>query len=377
MKKRWETGMRMAKSVGMAAAVVALVGLAGCSVQTDSISRGEQAAAVQALEAVGVHVHLQPGGGTRVVGFNFYRSDAGTNELRQVLKFPEISELDLTGTDFTDSDVLTLAPLVHLEKFNVFGMDHLTDRGFAVVTNFTELREVRATHMNISDLSLERLGSLKSLERVYIGPTEPGPTAEGLKAISSRGFAALSGLTHLQSLYIVGRGVLPLQVTDDDLTALGAATNLTSLTLSSCRLTGRGLTYLNAPLLKSLCISHAAVDVSGIRAMAMFPDLESLNLYGNKLKGCLAPLSEGQSFRSLKSLSLMQSGVDDTDIQHLAELPVLEKLVLYNCPVTDAALDALSRIPKLRYVDGTKTGISAGAAEQFRQKTMVEIHVGD
>lgn len=297
MKRIWETGVKIAQHTSVIVGAVVLVALAGCTAQVKSASSGERAAALKSLEAAGVHVHLDPSGGTRVVGFDLYHSGASTYELTQVLAFPETSELNISDTDFTDADVLGLSVLTNLETLSVSGMDNLTDSGFAVVTNFTRLRQIRATHMNISDSSLMCLGRLKFLEQVSIGPTEPGPTADGLEAISSRGFAALGSLTNLQSLYIVGRGVLPLQLTDDDLTVLAGATNLTGLTLSCCPLTGVGLTHLNATHLKSLRMKFAAVNEAGIKAIGEFQDLESLNLYGNKLQGCLAPFSEGQSFR--------------------------------------------------------------------------------
>jgi Leucine-rich repeat (LRR) protein len=373
MKRTGEIVVKIAQHTGVIVRAVALIALAGCTAQVESVSSGERAAALESLKSAGVHVHLAPGSGTRVVGFNFYHSGASTNELAQVLDFPKISELNISDTDFTDADVLRLGVLTNLEALSVSGMDNLTDNGFTVVTNFTRLRQIEATHMNISDSSLMHLGRLKFLERVSIGPTEPGPTAEGLEAISSRGFAALGGLTNLQSVYIVGRRVLPLQLTDNDLTALAGATNLTSLTLSSCPLTGVGLRHLNAAHLKSLRMKFAAVNEAGIKAIAEFPDLESLNLYGNHLEDCLTPFSNSKNFRSLKTLSLMETGVGDSDVALLAKLPALERLTLYGCPVTDDALHALSRLHTLKYLDVTRTDVSEEAAEQLQRDAGVQV----
>ena len=370
-----EASLKITSHMRAAVGLVAAVAIAGCSAQTDHVPSADRQAAMDVLKAGGVRVRLSPNNDeTRVVSIDFSRSRGGTNELKRVLEFPEVSELRLSGTAFTDADILTLSNLTNLETLDVSGMDNITDHGFAVVTNFTRLRQIRATHLNISDPSLERLGHLKALELVSIGPTEPGPTAESLKAISSRGFAALSGLTNLQSLYIAGRGVLPLQIKDDDLAALAGATNLTSVSFHSCPLTGKGLTHLNAPTLRKLRMTLASVDEAGVHAMALFQGLEDLNLYGNKLKGCLGPFAEGGTFGSLKKLSLMDSGIGDDDVAMLSKLPSLEYLILEYCPVTDKALPLVERLSALKTLNVMRTDVTKEAAEKFRRDTGVEVY---
>jgi RNA polymerase sigma factor (sigma-70 family) len=103
-------------------------------------------------------------------------------------------------------------------------------------------------------------------------------------------------------------------------------------------------------------------------ALRAFPNLTTLHLHHTKVGD--AGLANLKGLKYLRTLDLFDTRVTDQGLEHLLEsLPRLERLELSDTGVTDACLKSFIGLRQLRLLDVRKTKVTEAAVEQFRRWT--------
>ena len=193
----------------------------------------------------------------------------------------KLPALKVLNADFLFGDIV--AAINHLE--GVDGLEELylagttfDDEAAKLLGQFPKLKTLRVSQTQISDLGLEHLAALKSLEKLDL--SENSQIFDGglmhlsgmtqLKwlnlwrvAISDLGVMHLAGLTNLEWLNLDNT-----QLSDSGLPHLAEMTNLTFLHLGSTFISDAGLEHLH-PLtsLKDLKVTRTGVSEAGVESL--------------------------------------------------------------------------------------------------------------
>ncbi len=221
----------------------------------------------------------------------------------------------------------------------------------------------------LTDAGLAHLKGWKTLRGLGLGSQK----------LTDAGFANLSDLDGLESLYIHGSNDL----SDACLVPLAKLTNLRELTCDSKKITPAG--YANVSGLAKLEIVHlGASPESGdteLSHMSKLSQLRELRLGGDNLSDAgLAQLKQHPELRKLDihPFSSADEKVTPKGLANLAHLKKLESLAL-NCTASKEDLSALKNLKELRFLTfytfgGPKPGVLAVVAELPNLKIL---HLGD
>lgn len=218
----------------------------------------------------------------------------------------------------------------------------------------------------VNDAWLQRIEGLATVTKLDLANCDVH--LEGMRRVAT--------LTGLESLNLT---LAP--VTDEALAPLAALTELRVLSLASTPCTGEGFKYLK-PLkkLENLNMHHAETNDAGLAAIAQVGNLERLwiahthftdagskhlaahkNL--NRLGiGSKMPAGSGKTISAvtelpLTELQLFDGQATDEGVMYAANIPTLRLLnVAYGPTVTDAAMEAIAKMPALEelLLNGTK-----------------------
>jgi len=229
-----------------------------------------------------------------------------------------------------------------------------------------KLRTLELSGTAVTSAGLVHLKSLTSLEVLNIC----------LTACSDEGFEHLAALTKMKRMVICAS-----QITGSGFKHLGGMTQLESINLHSAPASDEGLEAIGklGSLLR-LEIVHTAVGDAGLKHIAGLTKLERFHVHGKAATeaglvpaiGNLKELYELDIYDKaasnealaligtlpkLRMLRFFNAPLDDIGVTHLKNLSTLEELVLHAPNVTDASLDSLAGLKKLRKLElaGTKT----------------------
>jgi len=199
-----------------------------------------QEAALREIKRVGGHVGTLPGSP------QWLRKKVGDERMRL---FEKVTEVDLSGTHVTDTELVFLNGLPHIKHLRLnytditdtglshlrglyglqelwLGNPHVTDSGLAHLKGLTNLRKLWLAHTRVTDAGLAHLQSLKKLEELSLYAT----------VVSDHGLAHLKGLTSLQTLDVdftlvtsAGLAHLYHQTTKDEMKIIEALESPTTL----------------------------------------------------------------------------------------------------------------------------------------------------
>jgi hypothetical protein len=205
----------------------------------------------------------------------------------------------------------------------------------------------------------------------------------------------LAGLHHIRDVTINENWVSPplVPLTDDGFQAIAGWTMLTSLNVNVHSLTGRAferlvrenaLTHLLTLSLRHLkdadlalkaienCTKLSELDVGscditdhGLKHLEKLGKLEELCLNDTKISGAgLRPLGH---LPSLRKLELVGVALDDAGLVHVSELNGLEVLWIGGSQtrITDAGLEQLAKLIRLRHLSLSGSAITARGIEQL------------
>lgn len=162
----------------------------------------------------------------------------------------------------------------------------------------------------------------------------------------------------------VGVVLVRTRITDEGLTCLRGADNITTMWLAETAVSDAGLDVLREyPNLDTLLIEHTRVTDDGLAKLADFPSLWMLSLDSSQFTDVGA--GHLQNCAGLESIRLHDA--DDASVARLAQLPNLGWIDLDGSGVTDASLPTISSLKKLRYVTLRDCEISDAGCESLRQ----------
>jgi Leucine-rich repeat (LRR) protein len=340
--------------------------------------------------------------------------------LGRLTSLPNLSELNLVGDELTDEGIATIKDFPSLKKLSLFGSSLRHARLQCTVSqiDFT-------CNKDQLDLNLQSVPALEhlSVRRTGLGSghqTNPivnlgnvdslsGLFLEGvsLDAASLSAITNASALTQLALDHVVLAGseridlraltalhqirYLSLKggrLVDDDLNALDSLGKLESLDLSGCNISGKCLVQLQRlPMLTTLWLSQTPVSDESVSALkAALPTLRTVyfepktpvlqvlrqqvalvrNRLAKSIECKLNPwkLADDdfaclEGLENLDILDLSDTHLTDAGLEHLKRLPKLRELIVRGTQLTDAAVRTLKQMPALVHVDIEGTRITA------------------
>jgi hypothetical protein len=138
--------------------------------------------AMSALQRVRGHVRCDPDGHAVYVDFAKI-DDVKDAELEPLSKLPYVEQITFESASIGDGALQYLEGLKNLSRLSLRATK-VTDAGMVHLQMCPALTEIDLERLPITDAGLIKLGPLKNLRRVYIGPGGPITTAgiEALKA---------------------------------------------------------------------------------------------------------------------------------------------------------------------------------------------------
>jgi len=274
-------------------------------------------------------------------------------------QFPELKMLAIGDcSDFNDEVVTTFRKLSELKTITFSGSELLSQTVFSLQSSLPNI-DVKANLFSLKDLrSLTGKGLLADDGKSFTwssptAPIEPGDMAiigsiTPLNQLSARGpitdemFRELTHVPHLRHLQL-----LDSHITDDGLEHLAQFPELKSLSMFPTRLTGRGLVHLrNTPQLERLELRVSQGD----EVLEYFAPLQELREIVITAPITDAGLERLPVLPKLRSLWLNDSNVTGPGLVQLAKQPELVVLSLGRSLVDDSAVDAIAKLSSLRFV---------------------------
>ncbi|HVW39438.1 MAG TPA: M56 family metallopeptidase [Pirellulales bacterium] len=310
--------------------------------------------------------------------------------LANLVQFPELERLQLTGMTFTEAglthvgrlknlwwlslnststDDRGLSRLASLEKLQALDLSRtqVTGRGMQWLTLLKNLYDLNLDETAVDDDGLRRLAGLGAVAYLRLNNTkitDQGlasvsklPNLAGLSlrgdAITDAGLAHLSGLTKLRRLDVVGT-----QITDAGLRQLDPQRKLEELVLGDTRVGDASTAWIGARKdLMLLDLTQASLTDAGLAQLAGLTKLEYLTLSGTQLTD--EGLKSLASFKNLKSLQLANTGITDAGLAHLKPLVQLQRLNLSGTKIDDPRLEPLTVLAALSDVNVRNTAVTA------------------
>jgi Leucine-rich repeat (LRR) protein len=250
----------------------------------------------------------------QIVAVDLRASWITDSDLTDLARLPALERLDLSLTRIGDHGLQQLKNAPGITDLNLYFDELVGDGGLSAIKGWRHLKRLSARGTKITDMTVQYLASVPSLEAVDLGFAQ----------LTDVGLDPLASLPNLKELTIGGN-----KLTDSGLQPLRQLTSLTYLDLSGAQRTDSGLW--------SVSLTESGFDV-----LAMLKRLHHLRLNG------LLVTSRG--------------------LEKLKTLAQLERLDLQGCQrVTDDAIPVLASFPALRLLDLTGTAVTGKGIDQLRR----------
>lgn len=223
------------------------------------------------------------------------------------------------------------------------------DEDLRHLLRFPEVSVVDVSHRTVADGFLAILPNLPRVEKLYIGHTSiVGPGLQHLadmprlKYLSLQGLpvgdreaAAVAGIATLEHL-----GFDYTEVTDDGLVHVAELKHLQTLWLNGLGIAGPGLVHLQGlPKLNKLIFAKSCFGDDGMAFLSGLTSLEQLGLDDTQVSD--AGIPHLASLTNLKKLWLNRTGLTDASIPALVKLTSLESLQVPGCNFTTEGIARL------------------------------------
>jgi internalin A len=288
-------------------------------------------AIVQLSSAADASKWINDAGGTairnrqgQIVAVDLRSAWVSDSDISSLAVLPSLSRLDLSLTRISDHGLRELKGATAITDLNLRYAELITDEGLLVVRNWHHLRRLNLRGTKITDMTLQHLSGMSTLESLDIGFVQ----------VTDVGLDQLTYLPSLTELMLGGN-----KLSDVGLQSLRQLTGLTYLDLGGAQRTDSGLWSVS-------------ITDNGMEAIASLRNLRHLRLNGTSVSG--------RSLEKLKGLRL------------------LERFDLQDCKhVGSDAIPTLSSLPSLRIIDLTGTPVTAeGIAALHRARPNCRILVG-
>ena len=277
-----------------------------------------------------------------VTGVNLRGAWVTDTDLRQLVKYPALTTLDLSLTHITDEGMAELKNLRNVTDLNLYYAEYVTDQGVAAIKDWKKLKRLNLHGTKSSDTALEHIAGITSLESVDVGST----------LMTDVGLERLNTLTNLKELTMGGN-----ELGDAGLQGLRQLPTLTYLDLS-----GRQGTDKN--------VWTIVMSTAGLDAVLSLHNLRELRI------GCYAMNVgiEGAKLGEVTATAVLPEWLERMRVQ----LPKLQTARFQGCgKIDDASIQTLIAMPNLKEADLRGTGVTEkGAAALRTAKPGVKVSYG-
>lgn len=245
----------------------------------------------------------------------------------------------------------------------------LTTAGKLSTESFERLRSLqRPLILNFAGtrVSEEGLEQLKLLKQIV------GLNFELCSHLSDGALSRLRSLDQLRVLVLTGTNIRA-----DGLRQLAAIKNLVALDLEVCDAIGDAacealaeMQQLRVLIVKKTGFERERISDAGLEHLCRLPNLEVLNLYGNKLTD--TGLTHLQRLKRLRELNLSLLSITDQGLVHLESLTNLQQLELLYSEgfagpmLTDGAAETVQSLTDLTTLDLTGAKLTDSGLQQLR-----------
>ena len=293
------------------------------------------------------------------------RNSLNAKTLETLATAPELREVDLSGCSLTSDCVAAVAKAPKLEKL---GLARVSFRDwFPDDEDFRDPAEYIAASKTLKSLDL------RMTQNVTKAACETLATAPNLEEIYLHNWVADADLKRLAKSKSLKHVVFENcdDVTQKGLDALFAAPSIRGISVERCRSLRPNFAAVPEGKLERLVLRDVAVDGAGLagleKAGTALKTLELAALGGVDEMSLNRTLSKLRTPTEL-TLDLTPAVGDETVRTVVAATPNLESLSLRGTRITDAALDEIAKLEKLRSLDLREClGLSQGKVAKLRE----------
>jgi hypothetical protein len=245
--------------------------------------------------------------------------------LKNLADLPDLTRLEIAGTNISDAGLASLRNLKNLEQFNVC-LTPVTDGCLKHLAGLTHLKRLVICSTKVTGSGFKDIPDWPKIESINLHSN----------ATTDEGLAAISRFSNLQRLEIVHSNV-----TDAGLKHLGKLTNLRQLHVASHGTTRNGLEFVeNLTNLYQLDLYEQLASNEGLAHAGKLTNLKIVNLYvGPADDSGLAAL---RNLTNLEELSIGGLGkLTDASVDHLKGLKSLKKLTINGTKMTEEGMKRL------------------------------------
>lgn len=277
-----------------------------------------------------------------LVRFRQYSGEVSHEALAGFAKAGRLKYLDLAHVTIQAEDVQAISGIGSLQSLTISTREESEKELSNLWQTCVMLKELRKWPKltGLSEQDFEEIMSHPCIEQLSIGPS---------KLLSPKSLQRIAQLTKLRELNVEG-----VSVNDDWLERMASLKELERIDLFNTKVTGRGFAvFRDHQCLRRVDLffgnSEAELIEPHLEALSAIK-LQELNLSGTFSMRALAPIANMQSLVAL-SLSGPCGMSDDRLIPLLRNLPELRRLSLEdNCFITDGGACELSSLVQLQYV---------------------------
>ncbi|MDR0335970.1 MAG: hypothetical protein LBI18_02665 [Planctomycetaceae bacterium] len=263
----------------------------------------------------------------------------------------KLKKLRLKNSGITDTAITTIVEaLPELTSLDISSNTLLTDTALKEIAKLKELTELTINYCNFSEFGMMDISELPKL------------TVLDIRANMQIGNSGLSYLTSLPSLKSLKH--LSPAVDDTGLEALTAVKNLETLEIQDFNITDRAGQFIRQfEKLSNLIVMRCqGFGSSGIL------ELKGMKLNRLTLRGLPSINDAGmEAFRELTTLKRLYlnelASVSDAGILNLVYLKDLDTLDIWEIPITDQALETISKLANLKTLSIRSTQITDASTE--------------
>lgn len=269
------------------------------------------------------------------------RTQVTKDILPQLGNYPNLRELDVSGTTITPADIAAAADKLRNLKFVCLSAHMLTPQALTELN--TKIPGIQVGF---------RLDSGKDHAYIWTNHASGDRTRVDSVAVDSapagevtrNWLHSLKNLPELKTVYISRT-----KLAEADLAKLNALSTIDNLQLPDCDVTDGVITHLSA-----------------------LTRLKSLVLPKTKTTGAMV-----EQFTQLEHLNLADTKANDEGLKNIDRLTRLFSIDLSDTQITDASTHKLSRLPALRYLNLAGTSVSDAGVRQLPLRLLVQLNLAD
>jgi len=309
-----------------------------------------------------------------VVGLDFEYEPVDEFSLAGVDSLHDLTELRLSATEITDSDLRHIQDATSIEELTLRATD-ITDDGLRHLKKLTRLRELALSGTKVSDAGLRHLQMLEGLEYLELeetqvtlsGACQLAQRLDSLREVDLQGFewdddeVRIQGECSHEELRLVGTlGRRRLWVdgghlTQDACAALPRLPSVEAVLLHQTQSADAAVRHMtDMPALRELYLMGNDITDEVVTHATRLPHLKHLLV--RKSEVTTDGFRQISSFVYLTSLNISGSNVTDEALRHVGKLTSLEKLVLWDTAVLD--LSPLENLPSLKSLEVSSAPVS-------------------